>query len=157
VRLEILPVIVGALVALVGLALVADGWITDAPARVAERRRHARAERHRGGEIAIGVGLVCAGAALVGRDGWRYGTVAVLVAAALVTAGAVLNVRFLAERLANRGALRRGREGERRQVGHAAAPGDPARRPHDRRLGDRRGEPAASAGPATPPGGPPAA
>jgi hypothetical protein len=151
VRLEVLPVIVGALVALVGLALAADGWLADAPARVAERRRHARAERHRGGEVAIGVGLVCAAAALVGRDGWRYGTLAVLAGAVLVIGGAVPNARFLAERLANRGALRRGRAGERRQAGRDAPPGDPARRPHDRRHGDRRGDPVA------PPAGPPAA
>jgi hypothetical protein len=151
-ELELVPLVVAGLVGLVGLALVADGWMPDGPARADERRRHVRAERHRGGEAAVGLGLLAAAAALAGRDGWRYATLAVVVAAVLVAAGALLNARHLRERLTNRGAARRGRAGERRRVGAHARPGAPpaadapARRPHDRRLAERRhdaGPPAA--------------
>lgn len=141
--LELIPVVLGALLALAGLAVVADGWLADPDRAGAERRRQARAGRHRGGEVAVGLGLVAAGAALVGAERWRYGTVAVVAAAALVVAGAALNGRFLAERLRHRGAIRRGRFGERRRTG--TTPADPAaadlaRRPHDRRHTERRGE-----------------
>jgi hypothetical protein len=134
-ELELVPLVVAGLVGLVGLALVADGWAPDAPARVAERRRHARADRHRGGEVTVGLGMLAAAAALAGRDTWPYATLAVFVAAVLVAAGALLNARYLGERLANRGALRRGREGDRRHPDERPA-GAPAAA--DRRHGDRR-------------------
>ena len=137
-QLELVPLVLAGLIGLLGLALLADGWLADAPPRVAERRRHARAERHRAGEAAVGVGFLCAAAALAGRDTWRYATAAMIAAAVLVAAGALLNARFLRERLTNRGPLRRGREGDRRSVGSAAPPGAPERRPHDRRLAERR-------------------
>lgn len=137
--LELLPVLLGALLGLCGLVVVADGWLAD-PARTGrERRRQARAERHRGGEVAVGLGLVCAAAALVGGDGWRYGTAAVVAAAVLVVGGTVLNARFLGERLTHRGALRRGRLAERRRTGPSVPPVDAERRPHDRRHAERRG------------------
>jgi len=140
-ELELIPRLLAALVALAGLALVVDGWLADTPRRADERRRQARAERHRGGEVALGAGLLCAAAALAGVDRWRYGTVAMLVAAALVLVGALLNLRFLRERLTHRGAARRGRDGERRRLGGDALSSDAARRPHDRRLIERRHEP----------------
>jgi hypothetical protein len=137
--LETIPVLLGALLALCGLAVMADGWLADPAREGDERRRHARTDRHRGGEVAVGLGLVLAAAALVGRDAWRYGTAAVLAAAVLVVAGAALNGRFLAERLANRGAARRGRLAERRRVGLADPDAGAPRRPHDRRDAERRG------------------
>jgi peptidoglycan/LPS O-acetylase OafA/YrhL len=146
-RLELVPLILGALLGLCGLAVVADGWLADPLRAGDERRRHARTDRHRGGEVAVGLGLVLAAAALVGRDTWRFGTVAVIGAAVLVVAGAALNARFLAERVANRGALRRGRLAERRRTGSAAPPADPAeRRPHERRDAERRSDGRAAGG-----------
>jgi hypothetical protein len=151
-ELELVPLVLAGLVGLVGLALVADGWLPDAADRVAERRRHARAERHHGGEVAVGFGLLCAAAALAGRDTWRYATLAVIAAAVLVLGGALLNARYLRERLSNRGAARRGRDGERRRVGSGVPPGAVERRPHDRRVADRRDGPApAGAGPGADP------
>jgi hypothetical protein len=146
-ELELVPLVLAGLVGLVGLGLVADGWMPDAPARVAERRRHARAERHRGGEIVVGAGLLAAAAGLAGRDSWRYATLAIVAAAVLLAAGTLLNARYLRERLVNRGAARRGRAGDRRHLEPAAPPGD------DRRLADRRHGPG-DTGPAA--GQPPA-
>ena len=137
-QLELVPLVLAGLVGLVGLALLADAWLADAPLRATERRRHARAERHRAGEAAIGVGFLSAAAALAGRDTWRFATAAVIAAAVLVIAGALLNARFLRERLTSRGPARRGREGDRRGVGFTAPRGAPDRRPHDRRLAERR-------------------
>jgi hypothetical protein len=86
-ELELLPLVFGGIAVLLGAALVADGWIPDSAPRMAERRRRARVERDRTGEIGIGIGIVAVGAALIGRDAWRYGTVAVLVGVALVLSG----------------------------------------------------------------------
>lgn len=160
--LELLPVLLGLLVGLCGLAFVADGWMADAARLGAERRRHVRAERHRGGEVAVGLGFLSAAAALVARDTWRYGTALLLLAAVLVLAGTLLNARFLRAQLANRGVLRRGRRAERRRVAVPPPAGDVARRPHDRRLGERRTPPHAqpsprgtAAGKPAPPSSPP--
>ena len=112
-RLELLPLIVGALVALVGLALVVDGWLPDRAPQLPERRRRPRAERDRPGEMLIGAGAIALAAALVGRDAWRWGTVAVLVGMALVAVGALRNRRFLHEAMTHRGAARRGRAADR--------------------------------------------
>jgi hypothetical protein len=67
-----------------------------------------RAERHLGGEAAIGLGMLCMAAALIGRDTWTYGTVAVIAGTVLFVAGAWLNRAYLKERVTNRGVLRRG-------------------------------------------------
>jgi hypothetical protein len=113
VRLELLPIIFGVLVGLGGLALVVDGYLPDSAPRVDERRRRARTERSRPGEIAIGAGLVAVAAALVGRDAWRFGTVAVLLGIALVAIGVGMNGTYLREALTFRGAARRGRSADR--------------------------------------------
>ena len=60
------------------------------------------------GEAAIGLGILCVAAALIGRDTWTYGTVAVIVGTVLFAVGAWLNRVYLIERISNRGALRRG-------------------------------------------------
>jgi hypothetical protein len=138
-ELEIVPLVVGALVALVGLGLLADGVLDDSEVRLAERRRRARAERSRRGEALIGLGMLALAAALAGRDLWRWSTVAVLAGIALLLVGAVMNRRFLAERLSNRGAARRGRRRERRAeraAGRAVPLAGSA--DADRRAGDRR-------------------
>lgn len=106
-RLEIIPLIVGILVALVGLGLVFDAWTPDEIIVKRERRRRPRIERSRGGEAAIGLGVLCMGAAFIGRDTWRYSVVAVIAGAVLLLAGVIRNRRYLAQAITNRGALRR--------------------------------------------------
>ena len=108
VRVETIPLILGILVALVGVGLIADAWLPEQVLYRSERRRAARAERHLGGEAAIGFGILCMAAALIGRDTFRYGTVAVIAGTFLFVICAWLNRRFLRERITNRGALRRG-------------------------------------------------
>ena len=106
-RLEHIPLIIGAIVALIGLAFIADGLMADAARPGAERRRRMRAERSRAGETIVGIGTLCMAAALIGRDTWRYGTLAVLVGAGLVLIGIILNRSFLKEALLFRGPARR--------------------------------------------------
>lgn len=110
-RLEHLPIILGILVGLVGLALLADAWMPDNTFVLHDRRRRQRAERHRGGEAMVGVGALCVAAAFIGRDSWRYGTLAVLLGAVLLLIGAILNRRFLRELITFRGPARRGEGG----------------------------------------------
>ena len=138
--LEVIPVVVGGVVLLVGLALVVDGWATDGEPRTLERRRRARAERSRLGELAVGMGMLLLGAALVGGDQWRWATVVVFAGAALLLFGVALNGRYLRERLTFRGAARRGRTADdRRHLGDPVAPDpDGARRSNDRRWTERR-------------------
>jgi len=108
VRVETIPIILGILVALIGVGLIADAWLPEQVLYRSERRRRARAERHLGGESAIGFGVLCMAAALIGRDTWRFGTVTVIVGTLFLAIGAWLNRRYLRERITNRGALRRG-------------------------------------------------
>ena len=107
-RVETIPLILGFLVALVGVGLLADAWLPEQVLYRSERRRRARAERHLGGESAIGVGVLCMAAALFGRDTWRYGTVAVIAGTVMLAIGVWLNWQYLRERISNRGELRRG-------------------------------------------------
>jgi len=113
VKLELIPLVLGALIALCGLGLVADSRLPDSELRVVERRRRARTERDRAGEAWIGVGLVALGAALIGRDAWRYDNVAVLAGVLCLAVGTVRNRRYLREVLTFRGPARRGRSADR--------------------------------------------
>lgn len=107
-RAELIPVVLGVIVGLVGLALLADARLPDEGTIVLrERRRRARAERSRVGEAAIGVGTLCLALALIGRDVWRFGTLAVIAGALLLLAGVAMNRRYLGEVLAFRGPARR--------------------------------------------------
>ena len=106
-RIEIVPIIVGILVALVGLGLVFDAWTPDEIIVKRERRRRPRIERSRGGEASIGLGVLCMGAAFMGRDTWRYSVVAVIAGALLLVLGVIRNRRYLRQAITNRGALRR--------------------------------------------------
>jgi hypothetical protein len=112
-RIETLPLILGAIVALLGVALIADAWLAEDLPPLRERRRRARAERSRPGEALCGVGALCMSAALMGRDTWRYGTLATLLGALLLVLGAGLNWRFLREAVAYRGPARRSEEEQR--------------------------------------------
>jgi len=108
VRVETIPLVLGSLVALLGIGVIADAWLPEKAFFRSERRRRARAERDLGGETSIGLGVLCMAAALIGRDTWRYGTVAIMVGTFLLFLGAWLNRAYLRERISNRGALRRG-------------------------------------------------
>ena len=125
-RVEVIPLILGALVALVGLGLLADAWIPEDMTGFRERRRRPRTERSLGGEAAIGLGMLCMAAALVGRDTWDYVTVAVIAGSVLLVIGSWMNRRFLHDRVVNRGALRRGDAGRTaRHEKDAPPPGRP--------------------------------
>ena len=90
-RLEHLPLILGLLFVVAGVALIADALLREQPLMVTDRRKRSRAPRHRGGQVAIGIGTLCVAAALFGRDGWRYGTVAVLLGVVAFATGVWLN------------------------------------------------------------------
>ena len=107
VRIETIPLIFGIVVALIGLAIVADAWTSDGFGPGKERRRRPRVERHRGGEAMIGLGVVALGAAFIGRDSWRYSVLVVIVGAVLLVAGALYNGAYVREMFVNRGPLRR--------------------------------------------------
>jgi len=106
-RVEVIPLIVGIFVALVGLGLIFDAWTPDEIIVKRERRRRPRVERNRGGEAAIGLGVLCMGAAFIGRDTWRYSVVAVIAGTLLLLIGVIRNRRYLGQAITNRGALRR--------------------------------------------------
>lgn len=118
-RIEQVPLILGALVALAALGFLVDAWLPEQRSWRRERRRRQRAERDRSGEALIALGLGAIAAALIGRDLWRYDTVAVLVGTLLIALGAALNWRYLRELFLFRGPARRG---EKRQAPRPAAP-----------------------------------
>lgn len=107
-KLEHLPIILGVLIALIGLAIALDAWQADGVAPLRERRRRTRAVPHKAGQTLVALGTLCMGAALIGRDTWRWGTIAVMSGSALLIIGAMMNRRYLKEVLLFRGAARRG-------------------------------------------------
>ena len=107
-RLELLPLVFGAIIALAGVGLIADAWLPDRDLLLArERRRRIRAERHRGGEAVVGVALILIGAALIGRDAWTLTPWLAGAAFILIVIGALMNRRYIREQLDFRGAARR--------------------------------------------------
>jgi hypothetical protein len=107
-KLEQLPILIGVLVALIGLTILLDAWQTGGVAPFRERRRRTRAVPNKGGQSLVALGTLCMAAALIGRDTWRWGTIAVLAGAALLIIGVILNRLYLKEVLLFRGAARRG-------------------------------------------------
>jgi hypothetical protein len=107
VRIELVPLIFGIFVGLVGLGLIVDAWTPDDVIVKRDRRRHARIERQRGGEAAIGLGVLGMAAAFIGRDTWRWSVVSVIAGMVLVVYGVLRNRRYLAQSFSNRGPLRR--------------------------------------------------
>lgn len=107
-RVEVIPLVLGILVGLIGLAILADAWLPEELPFKWERRRRERAERSLRGEALIGIGVLCMAAAIVGRDSWDYSIVAVLAGSVLFVIGAFMNGRYLKDRISQRGALRRG-------------------------------------------------
>jgi len=107
-RLEQLPIILGIIVALIGLTMALDAWQSGGIAPFRERRRRTRAVPHKAGQTLVAVGTICLGIALIGRDTWKYTTVTVLLGVVLLIAGAIMNRVYLKEVLFFRGAARRG-------------------------------------------------
>src|SRR6516162_7622335 len=106
-RLELVPLLFGGLLALIGIGLMFDAWTPDHVVVKRERRRSPRTERSRGGEATIGLGVLCMAAAFLGRDTWRYSVVAVIAGTALLLLGVLSSRRFLGASISRRGALRR--------------------------------------------------
>lgn len=107
-KLEQLPLIIGVLIALIGLTIALDAWQAGGVAPMRERRRRTRAIPHKAGQTFVALGTLCMAAALMGRDTWRWGTVSVLAGSALLILGAIMNRQYLREVLLFRGAARRG-------------------------------------------------
>jgi len=107
-RLEQLPILLGVLVALIGLTILLDAWQAGGVAPLRERRRRTRAVPHKAGQTLVAIGTLCMAAALMGRDTWRWATISVLAGSALVIVGAIMNRQYLKEVLLFRGAARRG-------------------------------------------------
>lgn len=107
-RIELLPVVFGVIVVLVGIALMYDAMGNPEYGPMRERRRRIRAGIDRTGEGLVGAGTVLLGGALIGRDAWRFGTLTVLIGTVLVLWGAWRNWRYVREILLFRGAARRG-------------------------------------------------
>src|SRR5262245_16023945 len=110
-RLEVVPLIIGGLLGLMGLGLVFDAWTPDHVVVKRERRRSRRTERSRGGEGSIGLGVLCMAAAFIGRDTWRYSVVAVIAGSVLLFLGALASRRYLGASISRRGAFRRRERG----------------------------------------------
>lgn len=127
-RIEVIPLIVGILLGLVGLGLLADAWIPEAVMPFRERRRRARTERSLGGEAMIGLGILCMAAAVFSRDTWDYVNVAVIAGVVLLVMGTFRNRRYLRDRIVHRGALRRGEDDDRSQRHEKDAPPPPRSR-----------------------------
>lgn len=106
-KLEQFPIIIGILVLLIALAIGYDSMSPEEHRPFRERRRRQRADLNRTGEMFVALGTACVAAALIGRDNWRWGNIAVFTAVALLIVGAVFNRQFLRELLLFRGASRR--------------------------------------------------
>ena len=111
VRIETVPLILGILIAMLGIGIMFDAWTPDATVAHERRRRH-RVERHRNGEAMIGLGVLGLAAAFIGRDNWRYSILVVIVGALFLVVGTVLNARYVHDLFVNRGPLRRREESE---------------------------------------------
>jgi hypothetical protein len=107
-KLEQFPILLGVLVALIGLTIALDAWQTGGVAPLRERRRRTRALPHKAGQTLVALGTLCMAAALMGRDTWRWGTISVLAGSSLLIIGAIMNRKYLREVLLFRGAARRG-------------------------------------------------
>lgn len=113
-KLEQLPIVLGVLVALIGLTIALDAWQAGGVAPLRERRRRTRAVPHKAGQTLVALGTICMAASLIGRDTWRWATISVIAGSALLVIGAIMNRAYLREVLLFRGAARRG-EGEKNQ------------------------------------------
>ena len=86
-RLETFPLVLGALLALVGVALLFDAWVPDNVIVPEERRSRPRRDRDKPGEALVGLGCLAMSATFIGRDTWRYSIIAVIAGALLLIWG----------------------------------------------------------------------
>jgi drug/metabolite transporter (DMT)-like permease len=112
-KLEQIPVLLGVLVGLLGVVLIYDALKPQSMPFGRERRRRVRAPVNASGELLVAGGCFCEGAALIGRDTWRWGTVMVIAGGVMLFAGAILNRAHLREMLLFRGASRRADDSEK--------------------------------------------
>jgi len=123
-RLEQVPIVLGVLICLIAAAIIYDAVSPPEARPFRERRRRQRADIDTVGEWFVALGTACLGAALIGRDDWRWGTIAVIAGVTLLTIGIIMNRSFLRENLLFRGASRRSEEVE--------VPPDPAKKDEPR-------------------------
>jgi hypothetical protein len=109
-RLEQFPIVLGVIFCLLAAGIVYDAVSPEQARPFRERRRRQRAELDKTGEWFVALGTASLGASLIGGDGWRWGTVAILAGIALLIIGGILNRGFLKEMLLFRGAARRTEE-----------------------------------------------
>src|SRR5947208_13860653 len=94
-RLETLPLILGVLLGLLGLALVLDAWLLEDIAVGRERRARPRLDRDRPGEALVGIGVIAMAIAFFARDFWKYRIVTVMVGSVFLLWGAWRNAGYL--------------------------------------------------------------
>lgn len=135
-KVETFPLILGIVVALLGIGIIFDAWTPDAMSVSRERRRRPRIERHRNGEALIGFGVLALAAAFIGRDSWRYSVLVVLIGAVLLILGTVLNASYVRELFVNRGPLRRREEPPAEVAAYESAAPLEAESPLARESGD---------------------
>ena len=126
-KLEQFPIILGIIVALIGLTIALDAWQAGGVAPLRERRRRTRAVPQKAGQTLVALGTLCMAAALVGRDTWRWATISVLVGSALLIVGAIMNRQYLKEVLFFRGATRREQGGGEKNSRLNQTPSKPTR------------------------------
>ena len=105
-RVEDIPVVLGAVIAIIGVALMWDAWGPQTLGPLRERRRRARASLDTPGELMAGLGVLLLGAALIGRD-WRFETITVLAGTFFILVGALRNRKYFREVFLFRGSARR--------------------------------------------------
>ena len=113
-RLETIPLILGIVIGLVGVGLILDALLADETVVRTERRKRPRRERNRFGEALVGLGVLAMAAAFMGRDSWRYSTIAVIAGAVLLLWGALRNAPYLRGAFSRRGQPREFAPGSRR-------------------------------------------
>ena len=92
---ETIPIVLGIVLFLAAAGMIADAVVADGNSLAAERRSRERPERSRIGQIVLGAGMLCVSAVLIGRDQWRFTTLAIALAVVLVVIGVGLNLRYI--------------------------------------------------------------
>ena len=105
-RAEYIPILIGAVVILVGGAIAWDAWGLQTVGPMRERRRRVRAEIDVKGELLAGIGIALLGGALIGQD-WRFETATVLIGTVCIIGGALRNRKYFREVFLFRGPARR--------------------------------------------------